>query len=520
MIAGVDSIRGPVARNWRSWVALAVGLAISGAVGYWMVHPLRASPIGYDTAGSVLYFQRMVHGQVLEQPYGATPKPLMTLLDGLLYTLGGWNAISVAAVVVCAVAITLTAALVRRTAGSVAAVFVFVALLGSQPLVQDEVRAYVVAWAWLWLLLAAFALNARRPRYFVAGLALCAATLTRLEVIVVAAGAVGCVALWQWLIPVAERRWPGRLGIGPAPRRAWLLSLGLLALPVMMIHDWILIRDPLYWAHVSADYSVHYASTVKSPVGLTVWLIGHYGLMALLVVLAVVGVFFLVKRRQYAIGVGLLLLGPGIGMLLLLIAARHTYVSGRYVYLMDLALTVTAAFGIALVRVPELAVAFRSRRTLRKVAALAAAAAIGAAAATPFALVDAGTRRDVFTQRSVSRNLVAADARIRAAVKADSGTTTSPVLLAPGLWTPRLIVDLGLRIADVGAPLFNATGTDYRSQLHVGELLYHDHAGDPANEVAAALESGTSLVLGGHRLEVVASDAAAGWWLYRVTAPG
>lgn len=508
------------ANRWQLALIFAMGVAIAGAVGYLLVSPLTASPIGYDTAGSVLYFQRIVSGQVLEHAYGATPKPLMTLVEGVLYVLGGWRAISLAAVGVCALVITLATELVRRVAGRLPAVFAYTALLGSQPLVLDEARAYAVAWACLFLLIAAFALQARPRSYLMAGIALMAAVLTRLEVIVVVVGAVGCVAIWTGLVPAVQRRRGALAGLEPAPRRAWLLSIGLLAIPLMMAHDWILIRDPLLWSHVSTTYSAQHLSAVLPPAALVKQMAAHYLAMPLLVVMAVLGWVFLIRRRQYALTIGLALLGPGVALLLVLLAARHIYVSFRYLYLVDLALTVTAACGLALVEVPEAARALRSRyRPAVVVAVLAGAALVGMAVAPPFAPLDAATRLDVAVQRTAGQNLAAADGEIRAAVAARATAANSPVLLAPGLWTPRLIVDLGLRIADVKAPEFNAAGTDYASPLHVGELIYHDRRADPVNAVASVLERGAPAILGGSRLELVAAESVAGWWLYRVTGP-
>lgn len=520
MIACVRRPASPVNDRSALVVALvlAAGFIIAAVVGYELIHPLSASPIGYDTAGSVLYFQRIVHGQLLERPYGATPKPAMTLIDGLLFTLGGWQAVSIAAVAACAVLVTLGAELVRRMAGPAAGAFAFVALLGSQPLLLDESLAYAVSWAGLWLLLAAFAVRAERPRYVVVGVALCMATLTRLESIVVVVGAIAAVATWSWIVPRLENRWPGRLGLGAAPRGAWFVALGLLAIPVMLVHDWVLTRNPMYWASVSAGYSAADPTAVRSPVALVLWLARHYVGMPLLVVLACLGGVMLVRRRQHGIAVGLALLGPGIVASLVLLAARGTYVSARYVYLADLAVTVAAAIGFATVRVPEIAAAFRSHARTGIVIALAGAAAVGMSAAVPFAPLDTATRRLVVIQRTVAQNIRAVEPLLRRALQVGGSTGTVPVVIAPGLWTPRLIVDLGLRIPDVGVPKFNAAGNAYASALQDGQLIYHDRVGDPANAVAAAMEAGGPVTVGGATLTLVASDPTAGWWLFRVAA--
>ena len=84
-----------VAPSSGSPASIAVmGFAAAFGIALLLISPLGDSPVGYDTAASVLYFKRLTHQQILEAPYGATPKPLMTVVDGTLYRLGGWAAIS------------------------------------------------------------------------------------------------------------------------------------------------------------------------------------------------------------------------------------------------------------------------------------------------------------------------------------------------------------------------------------------------------------------------------------------
>lgn len=491
--------------------SLALGFAIAFAVGYVLVHPVAASPIGYDTAGSVLYFERLIHGQILEQPFGATPKPAMTLIDGLLYSIGGWPAISLAAVAVFAAVAALGAELARRLAGPTAGVFAFVALLGSRPLLLDASLAYAVGWATLWLILAGFAVIAVRPRYIVVGLALAMAMLTRLECVVVVVGAIGVVAARSWAGP----RW----GFRPPPRSAWLIGLAALAVPIMLVHDWLLIRNPFYWATVSDSYSATNAAAVLGPAALASSLVVHYRDMSVLVVLACLGIAVLVQRRALPIATGLALLGPGVGVLLLLLAVRGTYVSARYVYLMDIAVAFGAAIGFSAVRV---AIAFgRETQPGRLVAALtwAAAAAVAFGAGGPFGPTDGVTRNAVFDQRTVSTNLHTVEPILRRELEAGGPAAgVAPRVVVPGLWTPDVIVDFGLRIRDVGVPRFSADGRTYDpARLHSGELIYHDQAGDPANAAVAALETGQPVPDGPFALVPVASSPSAGWWIYRVS---
>jgi len=499
---------------------LVAGFLVAAAVGFVLVRPIAASPVGYDTAGSVLYFQRIVHGQLLEQPYGATPKAAMTVIDGLLFALFGWAGISLAAVAASAAVVTLGAELVRRVAGPAAGIFAFIALLGSQPLLLDESLAYAVSWASLFLLFAAFAVRSERPRYAVIGVCLGIATLCRLEAVVVLVGAVGVVAGWALLGTRLGTRLGNRVGVQAMPRRAWLVALGLLAIPIMLLHDWLLIRNPFYWASVSANYSARAGDTLRSPVEIVLWLARHYAGMPLLLVLACLGAVLLVRRREYGVALGLALTGPGIGVLLVVMAGRGTYVSARYAYLMDLAVTIVAAIGFATVRVPEVSGTFRRHARAGTVFALGMSVVVATAASTPFALLDPATRRSVATQRTVAQNIRAVEPLIRKDLQ--SGGTASgsgPILIAPGLWTPRLIVGLRLLIPDVAVPKFDASGDSYAAGLlRAGQIVYHDRVGDPANGVATAMEAGGPVRAGAYTLIPEASDEAAGWWLFRVAA--
>lgn len=492
--------------------SFALGFAFALGVGYVLVHPLAASPVGYDTAGSVLYFERLIHGQVLEQPFGATPKPAMTLIDGLLYSIGGWPAISLAAVAVFAAVAMLGAELARRLAGPTAGIFAFVALLGSRPLLLDASLAYAVGWATLWLIVAGLALIADRPRYIVVGLALAMAMLTRLECVVVVAGAIGAVVTRSWAGP----RW----GLRQIPRSAWFVGLAALALPIMLVHDWLLIRNPLYWASVSDSYSATYAASVLGPLALASSLAVHYRDISVLVVLACLGIAVLVQRRSLAIATGLVLLGPGIGVLLLLLAARGTYVSGRYVYLMDIAVAFGAAIGFSAVRVANVLGRWTEPQRLATGLTWIAAAAVAFGAGGPFGPADPVTRDAVFQQRTVSTNLHTVESLLRRELEAggvDAGV--APRIVVPGLWTPDVVVDFGLQIRDVGVPRFSADGRAYDpARLHPGELIYHDQAGDPANMAVAALEAGQPVTDGPFALVPVASNPSAGWWIYQVSS--
>ena len=84
----------------------------------------------------------------------------------------------------------------------------------------------------------------------------------------------------------------------------------------------------------------------------------------------------------------------------------------------------------------------------------------------------------------------------------------------------RIIVDLGLRIADVSVVRYDTALDAIRAgTLADGQLVYHDRAGDAAAAAAwTAVEAGGPVRLGAVTLVPVASDPVAGWWLLRVVA--
>ncbi len=514
---------GPIERlHWPTLIA-GGAFAIAFLVGYALVGPWRDNPVGYDTAASVLYFQRIVRGTLLEQPYGATPKPLATLVDGLLYSAFGWRAISLMAVASYAGAVALGTMLARRLAGNrgaVAATFAFVALLGSEALLLDASLAYAVSWAALGCLVAGFAVTARRPRYALAGIALGLATLARLETIVVVFGALAIVAAARLVAPATGRR---------PPRSAWWLALGLAALPVMLLHDWRLAGDPFYWVDVSARFSQHHPDAVMDPLETLRWLARHVAPVVLTVVLAAVGGAILARRRQWAVAIGIALLGLGVPGLLLVLAARGTYVSARYVALADLALVIPAALGITAVSLPELAwqsspAARTSVATVirlgRRILGLGLAVTVAVALSHPFAPTDGTTRRTVFDTRSVARNVEVVVPILRAGL-----ATAGPIvgsgtrIVAPATAHPRLVVDLDLRIPDVQPARVAPDGESFLPGAFApGQLVYHDRIGDGGAAAFSAFESGAVVDMGGLRFSPVATDPSAGWWVLRVEA--
>ncbi|MFL5648730.1 MAG: hypothetical protein ACJ776_10095, partial [Chloroflexota bacterium] len=63
---------------------------VAVAAAAWAIRPWIAAPVAFDVAAAVLHFQRLVAGRQMEEPYLilTTPKPLITLVYGVLYSIG------------------------------------------------------------------------------------------------------------------------------------------------------------------------------------------------------------------------------------------------------------------------------------------------------------------------------------------------------------------------------------------------------------------------------------------------
>ena len=163
-------------------LTFTAGLVAAAAVAIYEIRPFHTGAVDFDSAASVLYFQRLMGGHRLEALVGATPKPLLTLLFGGLYSVvPDWRPIIWATIGAYATTVGLAAVLARRLAGLGAAAFTIVALIGSTQWLLDVARGYSIAWATLGWVIAALAVSAQRPRYGLAALALFLATLARVE---------------------------------------------------------------------------------------------------------------------------------------------------------------------------------------------------------------------------------------------------------------------------------------------------------------------------------------------------
>ncbi|HTS14732.1 MAG TPA: hypothetical protein VMH24_03635, partial [Candidatus Sulfotelmatobacter sp.] len=113
-------------------------VVLVAAIGLAVVQPFSTGPVGFDSASSVVYFQRLLAGQRLEAFVTTTPKPLLTAIYGLLYSLvPDWRVLSFATIGAFSLGVALVSRLALRVAGPAAAAFVVVGLVGLQ-LLQTE----------------------------------------------------------------------------------------------------------------------------------------------------------------------------------------------------------------------------------------------------------------------------------------------------------------------------------------------------------------------------------------------
>ncbi len=505
-----------IASPGRATVGAAfAGIAATLIVG-WLVRPWEVGSVGFDSAASVLYFERISSGAKLEAFVGATPKPLLTVLYGIAFGLThDWRAIGMLTVVGYGFAIGLATLLATRLAGAAAGAFACVALLGSALLLQDVALSYATPFALAMLAIAGLALTQRSPSYVLAGIALMVAALARFEVIVLPA-----VAAIAVVIRLIDRRNPGS-----APRWSDLapLLLGFLALPIMLVHDAALTGNAFYWLEVSARYSRENAASVRDLPAMIAAFVERYRAMLPMVILAALGLAWLIRKRSWPIASGLVAMIFGVAALLLLLAARNTYVSTRYFLLIDLALVFAASIGVAVLattvrgRVRAIPDGFKSTVDA---ALVVVAVVIAFLVARPWAPTYGPSRRLIDATLQVAFNTDAAVGAIRTSLAAGECSDPASVrLVVPGLMTPRLAVDLDVPLDRIG-PLVADPGGMPTGDLSAGSFVVHDAYLDRAQPSMPILESGAATEVDGVLRTPILADPGAGIWVVAVCPAG
>jgi hypothetical protein len=490
------------------------------ALGLELVRPFGTAPIAFDTAASVLHFERIVSGRHLEAFLTTTPKPLLTVVFGLLYTASGdWRPISWATIAAFAAAIAIAASVARRLDGWGAAAFTAVGLATSRGLWGDVGLSLATAWAMLGLAVAAMAMTGRQPRYAVASVAILCAGLARVEALVLVPTALLAIG-WLVLSRPADRH----------PHRAsWLVVIiPALALPVMVLHDWLLTGNPLFWTEVAARYSAAVRAPILSPAGMIGALATHGLAEVGILGLAIVGIVVLALGRSRVLALGLAATCLGVAALLMLLAVSHLYVPDRYFLLIDAGLIVAAGFGAGAVFRGTALLLDRARGIpLAPMARTMAGGAVGIGLAVmlgwPPATLSSQVRSSIRNQGTLADHFATVLPAIRAELASEHavgvGGPKSVILLnVPVPLLPRAVVDTGLSLSQV-AVTPTATVDLGNGVPEIGQMLFHDRLGDISSSGLRSIEVSSPTPEAGVVVRPLAVDPAAGYWLVTI-APG
>jgi hypothetical protein len=526
-------------------LAAVVAVALVAAV----IDPFGPSLHDPDAAASVLYFDRIASGQRLEAFVPTTPKPLLTLLYGASWSLAGdWRLLGLWTLAAFAVAVAASTALLLRIGGRPAAAFAVLALVASPTIAVEVAGANSLIWGLAGWAVAGLAIAGGPRRAWVAGLALAAAATFRTETLVVVALATAGVALLSIRPGLADEGGGGdaAAGIaapGPSTAREWSgLLLGWLAVPIAALHDLLLTGDPLSWLGVPAGYTAITTPDLRPtpPLDFAADLVARYAGEPLLVGLAVVGIGWLVARRQIALATGFVGLTAGIAALIGFVAWRGVFVTARYFEQVDLGLIGAAAVGVGAVaswlngRVGGGPSTRAVPDRWRGVLGVAVAGALAVVVTAPTMFFDGGLATRLRTVRAASDHVADALPALRAALAADRSpvpaATTVPAgravvdpvqatLLVPRpLWT-RLAVELGVPLTRVADSWLAFREDGPLAVVRPGQTVYHDRSADTPPDLYAPLEIEAALVSGSVRLVPVAIDPAAGTWILAIEAP-
>jgi hypothetical protein len=475
-----------------------------------VLDPLGPATIDPDASSSVLYFDRIVSGQRLEAFVPTTPKPLLTFEYGLAWIgTQDWRWLVWLTILVAGVAVGSTAVLVSRlaaarlwdgnAAGLAAAAFVTAALLGSSDLMLEVSRANSLVWALAGWSIAGLAITEAPMRPRLAGVALLLAGLVRFETLAIDAVALAAVGLVAWRCRQLSLRDPAVVGVA--------IAFG--ALPIAMLHDWLLSGDPFYWLAVPARYTAIFNPGLApiDPIAYAGVLGGRLAAQWPLVALGALGVYALVRLREWLALAGIAALGLGVAALLVWLAWRGLYISNRYYEPIDLALIVLAAIGIGR---PAGMVVGSLRQEHRRVIAVAAAGlaiAAGVAVTWPALPWDRRAATELSDVRRASAHAEALMPDLRGILAA--GVTE---LLVPSRDVSRVAVETGeplTRVLNSYAVLLDG-GVE---ALTPGQVVFHDAAADRPAALYRPLEIDNRAMVGGNTIVRLDPRAPEIWLL-------
>jgi hypothetical protein len=483
------------------WAVLAVAVGL-------LVRLPGPAVLDPDEHASVLYFDRLVAGERLEEALLSAPKPLLTVVHGLAWRAGhDWRLLEAVTVAAFALAVVCLARAAGRLGGLPAAAATVLAVAGSGPLVLQAARGNSLVFAlagWAVALDALTRENGARgggPAWGVAAGALLLAGLARAE---------------SWvLLPLAAGY--GIVAWRRGDRRALLLVLPLAAPLLWLAHDWLLSGDPLFSVRVPGRYTDLVSGREVIPPGEWVALVARrYAVDPLLLVLAAVGVFWLVRRRAWLWLVALGATGLGVLTLLGVEAWRGTYISFRYFDPADVALRLTAALGAAF-----LATALAGRLAGREPRARWAVplAGVGAVllvglACWPLAPADPVVDTTLDRGTRLSANTATAVA-VLSPVAAEPGA----VVTSSGPQRLRVAVELGLPLGRVRDLFLAGLAAPLDRALGGSDAVFHDADGDRPLRRFAPLSTTTPIRVGAVELVPLHTDRDRGLYVHRVEGP-
>jgi hypothetical protein len=485
------------------WLVLAVAIGL-------LVRMPGPAPLDPDEHAAVLYFDRLVAGERLEEPLLSSPKPLLTLVHGLAWRLGhDWRLLEAATVAAFALALVCLARAAGRLGGLPAAAATVLAVAGYGHLIIQVSHANSVVFALAGWSVALDVLT-RGPRarggsgvaWAVAAGALFAAGLARSEgwLLLPFAVGFGIVAWWR-----GERR------------AAWLL-LPLAAPLVWLAHDWLLTGDPLFTIRVPGRYTDLVSGRyVMLPGEWLALLARRYVADLLLLALAAVGTVWLFRRRAWSWLVGLGVIGVGIPTLLGVEAGRGTYLSLRYLHPTDVALRLAAALGAAAL-VTALAARLTGRGPeARRTALLAGLAAllVMQVACWPLAPVDPAVDATLDRETRLSANTGTAVAVLAPVVAAEPGT----IVTSSGPQRVRVALELGLPLGRVRDLFLARLHAPLDHALRGSAAVFHDADGDRPVRRYTPLTTTTPTRVGTIDLVPLHTDPRRGLYVHRVEEP-
>ena len=540
------------------WPLLWLGVAMATVALVRLPGPAVLDP---DEHAAALYFDRLAAGQRLEEPLLSAPKPLLTVVHGLAWTVAhDWRLLAALTVAAFALAVVCLARAAGRLAGWPAAAAAAVAVAGSGPLVLQAARGNSLVFALAGWSLALDALT-RPPPGLAAGPAGTAGgpvrpaggparwgtpagrgAAARDDVPTARAGRAAPAARARWglaaaalalaalarvegwlLLPAAAAY--GALAWRRGERRAALLLVPLAVPLLWLAHDWLLTGDPLYALGVPERYTDLVAGReVVAPASWLALVWRRYAADPLLLALAVGGAVWLARRRAWVWLAGLGVAGVGVLTLLGFEAWRGTYISWRYYDPADVAVRLAAAVTaarLATAAASRLATATGAARLPSAtrhpsgatwVGATVAAALLVGAACWPLAPWDPGVDATLDRDTRLSANAATAIGVLRP-VAGEAGT----VVAVSGPQRVRVALELGLPLHRVRDLFLAARAAPLDRALSGTAAVFHDADGDRPAERFAPLSVTAPTTVGTVELEPLRTDPGRGLYVHRVS---